>query len=210
MVRSYTLYQKVKLIKRLSTQRKILDFGCGTGEFLLQCKKNHFDVTGFEPNPTARMQAEAKGIPTISQLKQLKGQFDIITAWHVIEHVSELKKTIKVLKKKLTDQGLLIIALPNLQSYDARYYKEYWAAYDVPRHLYHFSQESFGTLLAKTKLKLQDTIPMYFDAFYVAMLSEKYKHQKLRLLSALKVGRRSNKEAKNTGEYSSLIYLISK
>jgi len=210
LVRNYTLQQKIKLIKKYTSEKKILDYGCGTGEFLQACQKKGFNTIGFEPNQSARNQTIDKGIQTVESLDDLKEKVDVITAWHVIEHVPDLKKTIKTLKKKLNKEGILIIALPNLNSYDAKYYKEYWAGLDVPRHLYHFTQESFGTLIAKTKLSLIDTVPMYFDSYYVSMLSEKYREGKNNFLKAFKVGYTSNREAKKTGEYSSLIYILNK
>ena len=210
LVRRYTIRKKVKLLKKYTSGKSILDYGCGTGDFLLACKLRGFHVEGFEPNHFAREQSVNKGIEVITDLKATKQKVDIITAWHVIEHVSELKKTIKLLKKKLNEDGLLIIAVPNINSYDSIHYKEHWAALDVPRHLYHFSQESFGTLLAKTKLQLVDTVPMYFDSYYVSILSEKYLHGKTNFLKAIKIGRKSNQLAKKSGEYSSLIYIIRK
>ena len=210
LVRNYTLSRKVRLLQKYSAGTTVLDYGCGTGDFLATCQKKGYTTYGYEPNPLAREQAESKGLTVVEDIKKIKDDVDIITAWHVLEHVSELRKTVKILRKKLSKTGILVIAVPNLNSHDSAYYKEYWAALDVPRHLYHFTQHSFGKLLEATKLKLIHTIPMHFDSYYVSLLSEKYKNQKDNYFQALKRGYLSNQKAKKTGEYSSLIYVVRK
>lgn len=210
LVRSYTLSKKVQLIKTNSIGKTLLDYGCGTGEFLQKCTKKGYSTFGVEPNQVARIQAESKGLKVVQDLNLLNEKFDIITAWHVLEHVSDLKKTTKELRKLLNENGLLIVAVPNLESYDSAYYKEHWAALDVPRHLYHFTQSTFGKLIEETNLHLLKTLPMQFDSYYVSMLSEKYLTGKTHIFKALRIGHTSNKKAKQSGEYSSLIYILKK
>ncbi|MDO3694018.1 class I SAM-dependent methyltransferase [Wenyingzhuangia sp. chi5] len=135
-------------------------------------------------------------------------QFDVITMWHVLEHVYDLDMYIYRLKQLLKPDGVLVIAVPNYKSYDAEFYKEHWAAFDVPRHLWHFSQTAIHRLFATELMKVVKTIPMKFDAFYVSLLSEQYKTGKKNFIKAIKSGIKSNKEAKRTGEYSSLIYVL--
>lgn len=135
-------------------------------------------------------------------------QFDVITMWHVLEHVHDLDKYIYRLKQLLKPNGVLVIAVPNYKSYDAEYYKEYWAAYDTPRHLWHFSQTSIHRLFSTELMKVVKTLPMKFDAFYVSLLSEEYKTGKKNFLKAIVNGIKSNKFGKRTGEYSSLIYVL--
>ncbi|WP_010135492.1 class I SAM-dependent methyltransferase [Ochrovirga pacifica] len=135
-------------------------------------------------------------------------QFDVITLWHVLEHVHDLDKYIYRLKQLLKPDGVLIIAVPNYKSYDAEHYKEFWAAFDVPRHLWHFSQTAIHRLFSTELLKVVKTLPMKFDAFYVSLLSEEYKTGKKNFFKAFINGIKSNKAAKRTGEYSSLIYLL--
>jgi len=135
-------------------------------------------------------------------------QFDIITLWHVLEHVSDLDAQIKELKRLLKPKGYLIIAVPNYKSYDADHYKTFWAAYDVPRHLWHFSKNAIQSIFGKFNFILEKTLPMKFDSFYVSLLSEKYKTGKMNYLKAFRIGLRSNIKAKRTGEYSSLIYVL--
>ncbi|WP_349566191.1 class I SAM-dependent methyltransferase [Ekhidna sp. MALMAid0563] len=211
LVRKYTITRKIKLIDKLNRgSGSLLDYGCGTGDFIKAANKKGWHAYGYEPDKDAKNIASAKNPDKIlDKIENHNGPFDIITAWHVIEHVSELNKTIKNLKKILAPDGHLIIALPNHKSYDAAYYKEFWAGYDVPRHLYHFDQESIKSFASKFKLRLIHTLPMKFDSFYVSMLSEKYRGN-ANLLNAIKIGLKSNNKARDTNDYSSLIYIFKK
>jgi 2-polyprenyl-3-methyl-5-hydroxy-6-metoxy-1,4-benzoquinol methylase len=209
-VRRYTLQQKLKLINSFqSSDKKLLDIGSGTGDFLNVCKEDNWNVFGVEPNLQAREISKKKNVQVVESLNQLEeNNFDVITLWHVLEHVENLLEYIAILKQKLKPNGTLIIAVPNYNSFDANYYKEYWAAFDVPRHLWHFSQKSISKLFSKVSMRVEKTIPMKFDSFYVSLLSEKYKSGKNNFLKAFYVGLRSNLKAKSTSEYSSLIYVI--
>ncbi|MCP4458147.1 MAG: class I SAM-dependent methyltransferase [Cytophagales bacterium] len=211
LVRGKTLMNKLKLISQKYVNGKLLDFGCGTGHFIRYSEQHGWTVTGLEPNKQARKLATTNLNGAVyKKISEIKESFDIITAWHVIEHVPNLNETIKELSKRLNHKGFLFIALPNCKSYDAAHYKEKWAGYDVPRHLYHFTQNSFGALLSKHKLKLVETIPMKYDSHYVSLLSEKSTTGNRGYLKAFQIGRKSNNAAKHSLEYSSLIYVISK
>lgn len=135
-------------------------------------------------------------------------QFDVITMWHVLEHVHDLDKYIYRLKQLLKPGGVLVIAAPNYKSYDAEFYQEHWAGFDVPRHLWHFSQTAIHRLFSTEFMKVVKTVPMKFDAFYVSLLSEQYKNGKKNFFKAIYRGVKSNLKAKRTGEYSSLIYVL--
>jgi predicted SAM-dependent methyltransferase len=135
--------------------------------------------------------------------------FDIITAWHVVEHIHDLKETLRLLRKKLSKEGFMFIAIPNIASHDAKLYGAEWAAYDVPRHLYHFNQSSFVFLLKKLKLQLIEVLPMPFDSYYVSLLTEK-NNPNGSFLNGLRTGYISNQKAKESCNYSSLIYIVSK
>ncbi|WP_425389672.1 class I SAM-dependent methyltransferase [Ekhidna sp.] len=211
IVRKYTLRKKLQLVAKYARDNKsLLDYGCGTGDFLRTCRDNNWQAYGYEPDTKARDIAMQKNDQAVvGSLSDLKPGVQIITCWHVLEHVSDLKNTVKTLKNKLNDGGYLILALPNHQSYDANYYQEFWAAYDVPRHLYHFDQHAIKSFASKHKLKLIDTVPMKFDSYYVSILSEKYKNKK-GILNAFKIGYLSNQKAKKTNQYSSLIYILRK
>ena len=210
LVKNYTLKQKVKLINSFNTESKtILDVGAGTGDFLKVCKKNNWDAYGIEPSDKARKIAAEKEINLKQDISELKNElFDVITLWHVLEHIPNLIEYIDQLKKLLKPNGVLLIAVPNYKSYDAEYYKEYWAAFDVPRHLWHFSKESIQKLFSQVNMNVEKILPMKFDSFYVSLLSEKYKNKKNKSFKAFLTGLKSNLKAKKDGEYSSLIYII--
>lgn len=210
MVRNYTLSKKYADISKLKPQGKILDIGCATADFLGYFKNKGWDVTGVEPDADARAMAKQNhGIDVMDQpaLDDMDSdQFDVITMWHVLEHVYPLQDRVAQLKRLLKKDGLLVIAVPNPKSQDAKFYKEYWAAYDVPRHIYHFSQKDICLLFSQHDFKVERVKPMVFDSFYVSMLSEKYKTGKNQLASAFVNGLKSNIAASKDGEYSSLIY----
>lgn len=211
-VKNFTLRKKVNLINSFGFENStILDVGAGTGDFLKVCVQNKWTVFGTEPNQKAREIAQQKGIVLQNNLQAYSNErFDVITLWHVLEHVENLSEIIVQLKNLLSEQGKLIIAVPNYKSEDAKHYKEFWAAYDVPRHLWHFSQKSIHLLFEAVNMTVEKTLPMKFDSFYVAMLSEKYKTGKLNFLKGCWRGFVSNWKARNNSEYSSLIYVIKK
>ncbi|PHR73235.1 MAG: methyltransferase [Lutibacter sp.] len=229
VVKRYSIGKKVKLVDGFfdsnSIQKTVLDIGCGTGDFLLACQKRDYNIFGVEPNEKAKLLAENKlnkaeiksSSKTIfssksifSSIEELDStqQFDCITLWHVLEHVPNLTAYISSLKKFLKPDGTLIIAVPNYKSFDAKYYGKFWAAFDLPRHLWHFSKKSISLLFEKENMKVTKTIPMKFDSFYVSLLSEKNRTKKSKPFKAFFIGFKSNIKAKRTKEYSSLIYII--
>ena len=211
MAKSINLNNKLELINKVSNGKNILDYGCGVGDFLEHLQKNGYDVLGMEPNDSARKIAQSKigkEKVTSTELEHNDQKFDIITLWHVLEHIPNLNEIIQQLKNHLSENGRLIIAVPNHKSYDAEYYGKYWAAYDVPRHLWHFSASSMNKLFNNFGMKIESIHPMKLDSFYVSLLSEKYKGNKLGFINALRIGLKSNTQAKKTGQYSSLIYII--
>lgn len=215
--RTFTLKWKRNLITRhsLITPSSIMDYGCGTGAFLKECQAHGMQIAGVEPSHTARQQAQKEtGKPIAQDLHSIHQEFDVITLWHVLEHVTNLNQTLTLLKASLHRNGTMFIAVPNLLSADAQSYKEFWAGYDVPRHLWHFSKDSMEKLLVNHGLKLIETLPMNLDAYYVSLLSEKYRNKDKGSLSgmvkAMLHGWQSNKKAKKTHEYSSLIYIVRK
>src|SRR5688572_4259641 len=213
VARSFSLKWKRAKVLSHKAEGSILDFGCGTGEFLNTMKNSGWDITGVEPSAEARLKAEILNSTKIcGSLAELSNnQFDVITAWHVIEHVPDLLQTTQTLKSLLKKDGIIFMAVPNYQSPDGTSYQEHWAGFDVPRHLWHFSKKSMSTLLTSTGLKLIDTIPMKLDAYYVSMLSEKYRNDNTIDLSCLLKGfisgLKSNYLARRKINYSSLIYV---
>lgn len=213
-VRNHTLQTKLKLIDQLNKGAgRLLDVGCGTGAFLETCKTGGWDVTGVEPDSDARAASTEKlQINIMSDMNALMEAqpFDIISLWHVLEHIPDLNQAIPQLYRLLDERGSLLIAVPNSDSYDATYFKKYWAAYDVPRHLHHFTPSTIEPLFKKNGFRLTEQHPMNFDALYIAMLSTRYQSGKTDYLKSLRIGLISNVEARRTGNSSSLIYIFQK
>ncbi|PKD21596.1 methyltransferase [Salegentibacter salinarum] len=210
-VKKYMLSEKLKWILQVSNGNKILDIGAGTGDFLEAAKEKKFEVSGIEPNDHARKLAFQKGIELQKELAYFDDiSFNVITMWHVLEHVPDLEFQLKELHRLLTPNGVVVIAVPNFKSFDANYYKEFWAAYDVPRHLWHFSQNGISELFKNYNFQKLQTKPLVFDSFYVSLLSEKHKTGKGNFIKAFNIGLNSNLKAKTTSEYSSLVYFFQK
>ena len=218
-VRSYTLIKKLQLVMHYSGKKrgKILDYGAGTGAFLKTCADNKWEAYGIEPDADARKVLLGRGSlevqDSISSFSTAHPdlKFDCITLWHVLEHIPDLDGFFAFIERSLEPSGCLIIAVPNCNSFDAKHYAEHWAAYDVPRHLYHFTPATITKLLQGQNYRSVATLPMIFDSFYVSMLSEVYKTGKSNLLKAFWIGLRSNLKANKTGkEFSSQIYVFKK
>jgi 2-polyprenyl-3-methyl-5-hydroxy-6-metoxy-1,4-benzoquinol methylase len=216
-VRNYTVEQKRKLIEKVSGRKNgsLLDVGAGTGAFAAIMQNAGWNVTGLEPDETARENAlknHQLQLQTLDVLFSFSNkQFDVITLWHVLEHVHELHKYVDTFCRILKDDGTLIIAVPNYTSSDAETYKEFWAAYDVPRHLYHFSPASMQRLMQQHNFEIVAYKPMWFDSFYVSMLSQQYKTGHNNLASAVWNGFTSNiKAMSDVKKCSSIIYVIKK
>lgn len=209
-VKSIALKNKLNLINLLQPNKgKILDIGAGTGEFLSVAKNDGWQTIGVEPSGKAKAIAINKGISFVEQTTELENNsFDVISMWHVLEHVPDLDKQIKELKRLLKPTGTLIIAVPNFKSFDAKHYGNFWAAYDVPIHFWHFSKTAIKLLFEKEEMQLEKVLPMKFDSFYVSLLSEKYKSGKMNFIKAFFIGLQSNWYARKNFEYSSHIYII--
>ena len=212
-VRAFSIKNKYQLVNNYARGKKLLDIGCGTGEFIFFCKKNGFSVTGIEPGKKPRMFAQDEYKLDVYEEtyldKIIRPEFDIITMWHVLEHVHLLQERMNKIVEIMNPGGTLIVAVPNSDSWDARYYGKFWAAYDLPRHLYHFSQETMKTLTRNHGLIIEKIIPMKLDAFYISLLSEKYAKGKKNYFRAVVNGIRSNYfGSRNKKNYSSLIFVL--
>jgi 2-polyprenyl-3-methyl-5-hydroxy-6-metoxy-1,4-benzoquinol methylase len=195
-VRNYAIGTKVSLLKIVKEKGVHLDIGCGTGEFLNACENEGFSTKGIEPSALARQQAIDNFKLSVSENTDLEqfqnNEFDSISMWHVLEHIPNLNETIKQFERILNTKGKIIIAVPNHKSWDANYYKEYWAAWDVPIHLWHFSKETIEKLFNKHGFILMKKKPMLFDSFYVSLLSEEFKTGKKKFISGFAIGLISN------------------
>ena len=217
MVRKRTLQQKLQLVRKATGQMdgNLLDIGAGTGAFASVMQEAGWKVTGLEPDPDARANALKDFNIRLEDLSHLfdiaDNQFDAITLWHVLEHVHLLHEYLDAFKRILTIDGKLIIAVPNFTSYDAKIYGKNWAAWDVPRHLWHFSPKSMELLMKKHGFKVEKMLPMKYDSYYVSMLSEGYRTGKGNLVKAFWEGLNSNRKAGgDPRKFSSVIYLIKK
>ena len=214
LVKKPNLKHKVNLALDNRTSGRVLDIGCGVGDFLSAVKHLGFEVVGIEPSVQARSIAKERiGVEPLdpSALSTLPtSSFDVITMWHVLEHVDDLQAEISELSRLLKPNGTLLLALPNFKSFDAQYYKQYWAAWDVPRHLNHFCPDSIRCVFSNTSFKLIDIQKLTWDAYYISFLSEKYLSHTLPLVRGFFIGMRSNLKASHTGMYSSLVYRFCK
>ena len=202
LVQSLNNFYKIKIIKTFGLGN-ILDYGAGSGSFVRYANKRGFKALGYEPINTKRDKNVTNKIEKIK-----KHKYKFITLWHVLEHSTDPKMLLSNVKKMLSEGGKIIVAVPNRGSYDNIYYKNYWAGYDVPRHLYHFNQKSFCWLVSELNMSIVKTKPLYFDAYYVSMLSEKNKKNPLWVLFGFLVGFISNICAVFTKKHSSIIYII--
>jgi SAM-dependent methyltransferase len=217
MVRRHTLSEKRNLIHSATRMKKgkLLDIGAGVGAFAGYMQEQGWEVTGLEPDEETRARAaEQNGVqlrPATDLYSLTPGSYDVITLWHVLEHVHDLHAYLEQLSKLLKREGRIFIAVPNYTSYDASVYRGYWAAYDVPRHLYHFSPGAIDGLLSQHGLQLITSRPMWFDSYYISMLSEKYRKGGAGLIRAVWMGSMSNIRAFiDKSRCSSLIYVIGK
>ncbi len=208
LARTQTLKWKFNLANK-SNPKSLLDYGCGTGHFLNYCAKKGIDINGFEPDKDARNIAKESLEESIfSDTNEINTKFDAITLWHVLEHIPNLNEVLDWLKSHLTKNGKLIIAVPNPDSYDAALFKEHWAAYDVPRHLYHFTKDTLTQLANKHSFCVEYIHPMKLDSFYVSLLSNQHQFARSKPIKSFLNGFKSNTYAKKDMNYSSLIYVL--
>ena len=214
-VRKIRMRKKIKkILNMLNGKGSLLDYGCGTGDFLLKAKNAGLSVAGIEPHQKAREAATLKTSAKVFRSKESAetnpNKYDIITLWHSLEHVLDLKQTIIFLKNKLNPEGKIIVAVPNYNSFDAKHYKDKWAAYDTPRHIWHFDQTSIDKVFNSCGLVLIEKKTSFWDAFYVSILSEKYKKSAVPYIKGATIGKLSNFLSFFSGESSAITYVFSR
>ncbi len=208
--KSWNLKSKKALIGKYAVDGKILDIGAGVGDVVGVLKKAGYDAIGYEPSNKARSFAARKGIDLLDQTDTIQPHsIKVISMYHVLEHVPDYQKQIDQIENWLEDEGYLILALPNYNSFDAKWFKKYWAGYDVPRHLFHFNKNAVLNIF-QDKFYLKTTKPMWFDSFYVSILSARYQKRKLAFIYGITIGLFSNIAALFTKEPSSLVYVLQK
>ena len=211
-VKSINLKYKYRLATSGMQSGKLLDIGCGVGDFLHTAEMHGWECIGVEPSEDAKTIAQKRMKGTIITSEELEsfpdGAFDVITMWHVLEHVDDLKWQVAQLQRLVKPSGRVVIAVPNYKSYDGQYYKEHWAAYDVPRHLNHFNRITLSKIFKTSGLELVKMDKLKWDAYYISYLSEQYRHHSLPLVRGLYRGFISNCKARRSGEWSSLVYVF--
>ncbi len=213
-IKAINLKNKYKIATNGKSARKLLDIGCGVGDFIHTAEEQGWQCTGVEPSQDAKAIAKKRikaEILSSEDLEQIPNEtFDVITMWHVLEHVDDLKWQMAQLQRLIKKGGRIVIALPNYKSYDATFYKEKWAAYDVPRHLNHFNKDTLVKIFKTNDLNLVKTDKLKWDAYYISFMSEQYKHHTLPLIKGAIRGLISNCKARKTNEWSSRVYMFEK
>ena len=211
-VKSINLKTKYNLATKGMQKGMVLDIGCGVGDFLCIMDKQGWKTIGIEPSEEAKEIAEKRlnhKVLKPEDLQNLETQsLDLITMWHVLEHVDDLKEEIHQIERILKPKGRLVLALPNFKSYDAQFYNIHWAAYDVPRHLNHFCKESIVKIFKNSELELINTDKLRWDAYYISYMSETFEHHRLPLLRGAFRGMISNCKARKSNEWSSRVYIF--
>lgn len=213
-IKAINLKNKYKIATNGKSAGKLLDIGCGVGDFIHTAEEQGWQCTGVEPSQDAKAIAKKRikaEILSSEDLEQIPNEtFDVITMWHVLEHVDDLKWQMAQLQRLIKKGGRIVIALPNYKSYDATFYKEKWAAYDVPRHLNHFNKDTLVKIFKTNDLNLVKTDKLKWDAYYISFMSEQYKHHTLPLTKGAIRGLISNCKARKTNEWSSRVYVFEK
>lgn len=213
-VKKTNLKHKYKLATKDLKKGRLLDIGCGVGDFLQTAESKGWECIGVEPSDDAKAIAQKRTKAKILKSEELEkmedASFDLITMWHVLEHVDNLKWQMEQLNRLVKPNGRVVIAVPNYKSYDGQYYKELWAAYDVPRHLNHFNRTTLPNIFKTNGLKLLKEDKLVWDAYYISYMSEQYKHHPFALVRGAYRGLISNCKARRSGEWSSLVYIFEK
>ncbi len=208
--KAVNLKSKSKHIAQYAGRRPVLDIGAGVGDLVKKLKITGLDAEGFEPNSKARKIALEQGVKLKSSLEtEVQNRYGLISMYHVLEHVPDIIAQKQQLQNLLITDGVLILALPNYDSWDARFFKKYWAAYDVPRHLFHFNRKAVRNFF-NDEFEIIKEKPLWFDSLYVSILSARYKKMPAPFIIGVLLGLWSNLHALLTKEYSSITYILKK
>lgn len=208
-VKKWNIRAKIKRIAKTKKRGKLLDFGAGNGAFVQAAQAKGWETFAFDFSETAKKQLTKKGINQINEVRQ-NDNYDVITLWHVFEHLPNPQQQLKRFYEALVPGGILVLALPNYSSWDAKHYGSYWAAYDVPRHLWHYNKVSIFGLANASGFDVLKTYNMFWDAFYIALLSEQYKKARSPWLLGFFKGLYSNAKGWRYKNTSSLTFVLQK
>jgi len=213
-VKKVNLKHKIKIATNGLEAGKLLDIGCGVGDFIHVAEAKGWKCQGVEPSEEAKEIARKRIKANIINSEAMEtipdATFDVVTMWHVLEHVDDLRWQVEQLQRLIKPNGRIVIAVPNYNSYDGQYYKEHWAAYDVPRHLNHFNKKTIVKIFKTKGLELVKTDKLAWDAYYISYMSEQYKIHMFPLIKGTYRGFVSNSKARRSGEWSSMIYVFEK
>jgi len=200
--------RKRNMVNAFCSSGQILDVGTGTGDFLKAFNPNNWNRFAIEPNRDLHDALISEGITILEHTNAIiHHKFDVITLWHALEHIPDLEHTLETIQSSLTPNGVLLIAVPNYNSYDAKFYKFNWAAWDVPRHVWHFSKQGLINFCKPFGFDFVKTKPLLLDAFYISILSERYRKSN-NLIRAFFIGLASNIYGGIKNEYSSFLYVF--
>ncbi len=193
--------------RQLNHNSSVLDYGCGTGDFVNYLRSKSVMAYGYDPN--IKFNLDSPDYLT-NNFDWGVNKYDIIFLWHVLEHTHDPFVLLQSLKKLLKKNGKIFIAIPNFKSFDSTYYRKYWAGYDLPRHLWHFSRKSIYQIAEQNNFKIHTEKRLYLDAIYVSFLSEKYKSSRFPYLQGLIIGFISIFRSFFTKESSSFLFVFNK
>ena len=172
-VQFFTLRWKYSKIPDIHRSRNLLDIGAGQGEFASFMSKRGWNVVIQDAN----IDIIDKNIPHdynfVKDLQQINESesFNVITLWHSLEHIHNIKDLYSQINRLLAPEGVLLIAVPNLQAPEKKSFGVKWAAYDAPRHLYHFHPDSIKRLCMKYDFKIVRKFSLFQDSPYNILLS---------------------------------------
>ena len=178
MARDYMLGLKFNLVRQFKPEwKQVLDYGTGEGFFTEYLLKKGKDASGIEPSAVARENFKSRtGKTLFEDIDALPADktFQVITLWHVLEHIHTLRETMEKLTERLEQKGIIVIAIPNQKAKDLEAFGPHWAAWDVPRHLYHWDTDSLSAFMKSLGLVRIHTGQLPLDPFYIGMISARY------------------------------------
>ena len=200
--------KKTSFMLQLGVVNTYLDYGCGVGKLINSMNKKGVASYGYDTSSLAVSVCKNKSLSASSNLEDLPNQYDLISFWHSLEHVSDYVNVLNKTKQMLSKNGTVIVALPNYDSFDSKFYSKFWAAYDTPRHRVHFTKKGFIKAANKLGFEVVKTKPLFLDSFYISMMSEKYKQSLFYFLKGFFIGTLSNLCFFFTKQASSHVYVL--